>query len=44
LNTASWLKKQGFEITQIGVDKYGMVDSKEVEKSIKKETILVSGL
>ncbi|OGD85692.1 cysteine desulfurase NifS [Candidatus Curtissbacteria bacterium RBG_16_39_7] len=42
LNTALWLKKQGFEITQIPVDKYGLVDPKEVEKAVKKETVLVS--
>jgi cysteine desulfurase len=42
LNTALWLKKQGFEITQIPVDKYGLVDPKNIKKAIKKETIFVS--
>ena len=42
LNSAEWLKKQGFEVEKIPVDKYGLVDPSEVEKRIKKETILVS--
>jgi cysteine desulfurase len=42
LNSAEWLKKQGFEIEYLPVDKYGIVDPKEVEKRIKKDTILVS--
>jgi cysteine desulfurase len=42
LNTTLWLAKQGFEITQIPVDKYGLIDPREVEKAIKKETISVS--
>ncbi|MDD2274874.1 MAG: cysteine desulfurase family protein, partial [Candidatus Pacebacteria bacterium] len=39
---AEWLKKQGFEVEKIPVDKYGLVDPSQVEKRIKKETILVS--
>jgi len=42
LNTASWLKKQGFTVTSVPVDKYGVVNPKDIEKSVKKETILVS--
>ena len=42
LNTASWLKKQGFTVTLVPVDQYGLVESKDVEESIKKETILIS--
>jgi len=42
LNSAEWLKKQGFEIEYLPVDEYGTVDPKEVEKRIKKDTILVS--
>jgi len=42
LNTALWLSKQGFEITQIPVGKDGLVDPERIEKSIKKDTILVS--
>ncbi|MFH0929346.1 MAG: cysteine desulfurase NifS [Candidatus Aenigmatarchaeota archaeon] len=42
LNSARWLEKQGFKVTYLPVDEYGLVDPKEVEKAITKETILVS--
>ncbi|MFA5722114.1 MAG: IscS subfamily cysteine desulfurase [Candidatus Paceibacterota bacterium] len=42
LKSALWLEKQGFKITQIKPDKYGLIDPKEIEKAIKKNTILVS--
>ncbi|MDK2948858.1 MAG: cysteine desulfurase [Patescibacteria group bacterium] len=42
LNAAKWLGKNGFEVEFLPVDKYGIVDPKEVEKRIKKNTILVS--
>ncbi|HOK35335.1 MAG TPA: cysteine desulfurase NifS [Candidatus Pacearchaeota archaeon] len=42
LESAKWLQKQGFEITYLSVDKYGFVNPKEVEKAIRKDTILVS--
>jgi len=42
LNSAEWLEKQGFKITKIKVDKYGLIDPKEIEKAIRKDTILVS--
>jgi len=42
LNSAEWLKKNGFKITKIKVDKYGVIDPKDVERAIKKDTILVS--
>lgn len=40
--SAKWLARQGFKITKIGVDKYGMVNPKDVEAAIRPETILVS--
>jgi cysteine desulfurase len=42
LGSSGWLRKQGFEIEIIPVNKYGMVDPKDVESRIKKSTILVS--
>jgi len=42
MESAKWLESQGFEITRLKVDKYGLVDLQELQKAIKKETILVS--
>lgn len=42
IESAKWLKRQGFEITMLGVDKYGMVNPEDVKKAIKPTTILVS--
>lgn len=42
MESARWLELQGFEITRLPVDKYGLVDPVDVEKAIKPETILVS--
>ncbi|MDO8424573.1 MAG: cysteine desulfurase family protein [bacterium] len=42
LESAQWLETQGFEITRLPVDQYGTVNPNDVEKAIKKETILVS--
>jgi cysteine desulfurase len=42
LDSAKWLEKQGFEVTYLPVDKYGLVDPAAVENAIRKDTILVS--
>ncbi len=42
INTAKFLSKQGFEYTQLPVDKYGIVDLKALEKAITEQTILLS--
>lgn len=42
IESTKWLEKQGFKITKLKVDKYGLVDPRDVEKSITKDTILVS--
>lgn len=42
MESAKWLESQGFRITKIKVDKYGLVDLKEIENAIGKDTILVS--
>ena len=42
LNTCRWLRQQGFLITQIPVDKFGITDPETIKKAITAETILVS--
>lgn len=42
LNACKWLEKQGFEVTYIGVDKYGVVNLDELCKAITDKTILIS--
>lgn len=37
-----YLSTQGFEITYIPVDQFGRVDSKDVEKAMRKDTILIT--
>jgi len=41
MESARWLETQGFEVTRLKVDKYGLVDPEDVKKAIKKNTILV---
>ncbi len=42
LNSCSWLKKQGFEVTKLPVDRDGKVLLEELKKALRKDTILVS--
>lgn len=42
LNSARFLEKNGFTVTFLPVDKYGMVDPEVVKRSITKETTLIS--
>lgn len=42
IETARWLETQGFEITRLPVDRYGLINLNHLKKAIKKETILVS--
>src|SRR5512137_1004988 len=42
LHPCQWLEKQGFEITYLPVDHDGLVDPGELDRAIRKETILVS--
>lgn len=42
LETTRWLETQGFKVTCLKVDKEGFVSPRDVEKAIKKETVLVS--
>jgi cysteine desulfurase len=42
LDTCKYLAKNGFEVTFLPVDKYGMVDPDDVARAIRKETTLVT--
>jgi len=42
LNTCKWLESQGAKITYLDVDKDGLVNPKDVENAITKETFIVS--
>ena len=42
IKTCEWLEKNGFEVTYLPVDKYGLVKLEELEKAITDKTILVS--
>ena len=42
LNPLKKLRKMGFEVTHVPVDKYGMIDPEDVAKAITPETALVS--
>ena len=42
LQTCEYLKEEGFEITYLSTDKNGIIDLKELEDSIREDTILVS--
>ena len=42
LHSAKALEKQGFAVSLVPVDKWGMVDPDEVRKALKEDTILVS--
>ena len=42
LHSARTLEKWGFEVSEVPVDRYGVVDPEEVRRSIRKDTVLVS--
>jgi len=42
LHSARTLEKQGFEVTQVPVDRHGVVNPDDVAKSLRKDTVLVS--
>ncbi len=42
LSTCKHLEKQGYKVTYLPVDKYGLVDPNDVGKAITEETILIS--
>jgi cysteine desulfurase len=42
LGTAAFLEKQGFTVTYLPVDQYGLVDPQDVRKAVTDKTILIS--
>ncbi len=42
LHTCEFLEKNGFEVTYLPVDKYGLVDPKEFEAAIRPDTVMAS--
>ncbi len=42
LHSARTLEKWGFKVTEVPVDKHGVVNPEDVRKAIKKDTVLVS--
>ena len=42
LHSARTLAKWGFEVSEVPVDKYGMVDPDDVRRSLRDDTVLVS--
>ncbi|OGO23425.1 MAG: cysteine desulfurase NifS [Chloroflexi bacterium RBG_16_50_9] len=42
LHSARTLEKWGFEVSEVPVDKYGMVDPENVRQKLRKDTVLVS--
>jgi cysteine desulfurase len=42
LHSARTLEKWGFEMTEVPVDKHGLVDPDEVARNMRKDTVLVS--
>lgn len=41
-HTCEYLQKNGFEITYLDVDEYGLIDLEQLKNSIRDETILIS--
>ncbi|AFS78341.1 cysteine desulfurase IscS [Gottschalkia acidurici 9a] len=42
LHTCEYLEKDGFEVTYLDVDEYGLIDLDELKRAIRKETILIT--
>lgn len=42
LHTCEYLEKQGFQVTYLDVDEYGLISLEELEKAITEKTLLIS--
>lgn len=42
LQTCKYLEQEGFEVTYLGVDKYGLVSADDLKNAIRDNTILIS--
>ena len=42
LHTCEYLEKQGFQVTYLDVDEYGMISLEDLEKAITDKTLLIS--
>jgi cysteine desulfurase len=42
LNTCKHLETHGFQVTYLGVDRYGVIDLDELKKAIRDDTILIT--
>ncbi len=42
LHTCEWLEKNGFEVTYLDVDEYGVVNLEQLKRAIRPTTILIS--
>lgn len=42
LNTCKRLEEEGFDVTYLDVDMYGIIDLKQLEESIREDTILIT--
>jgi len=42
INSCKWLETQGFEVSFMPVDRYGLVDPQQIASAIRKDTVIVS--